>query len=196
MKELFTIGHSSHTIERFIQLLEQHGVSAIADVRSSPYSRFSPQFNREPLQAVLQRANIQYVYLGKELGARSTDPACIVDSKVQFGLLAKSALFQKGLERLRQGIESFRISLLCAEKDPITCHRTILVCRSMRGPGLAIKHILEDGRIEENSVSERRLLHLLNIPETDLFASEEEIISKAYDIQGSKIAYVDEGEKK
>ena len=191
MSILYTIGHSTHTIQRLIELLSMHTISAVGDVRSSPYSRYNPQFNREVLQNALREAEIEYVFLGKELGARSPDRKCYVEGQVQFDLVAESELFRKGLERLRAGMDSFCIALLCAEKDPITCHRMILVCRNLRSSGMSIQHILEDGSLEDNRDAERRLMHELKIQENDLFDSEEELIQRAYTIQGNKIAYTE-----
>jgi len=191
MYDLFTIGHSTHPIEEFLELLSSHSITAICDVRSSPYSKFNPQFNREPLQAELKRKGIAYVFLGKELGPRSEDPACYVNGKVQYSALAKTDLFQQGIQRLRKGMGSYRIALMCAEKDPILCHRTILVCRQLRDSGIKIGHILDDGSIEEHSDSVRRLLRTLKLQETNLFKSPEEIIEDAYDIQSDKIAYTE-----
>lgn len=191
MSELYTIGHSTHTVQRLIELLSMHTISAVGDVRSSPYSRYNPQFNREPLQNALREAEIEYVFLGKELGARSTDSNCYIDGQVQFDLVAESELFHKGLERLRAGMDSFRVALLCAEKDPVTCHRMILVCRNLRSGGMNIQHILEDGSLEDNRDAERRLMRERNIKENDLFDSEEELIQRAYDIQGKKIAFTE-----
>jgi uncharacterized protein (DUF488 family) len=189
MNPLFTIGHSNHSIEHLIDLLKKHEVSAVADVRSAPFSRYNPQFNREPLQRSIQDAGMEYVFLGRELGARSQDPHCYVDGKLQFDLLAATELFRSGLARLLKGMESYRIALLCAEKDPITCHRMILVCRHTRAEAAEILHILEDGGIENNRQSERRLMRSLGIPETHLFATPEELVEKAYDTQGRRIAF-------
>jgi uncharacterized protein (DUF488 family) len=194
MKELFTIGHSTHTIDRFIELLSMHGITAVCDVRSQPYSKFNPQFNREVLQSELKRHGIAYVYLGKELGPRSDDPDCYENGRVRYDLLAKTDLFQEGLRRLREGMKSYRIALMCAEKDPIMCHRTILVCRHLEDDLTGIRHILEDGSIEENKDSIKRLRELLKMSEQDLFTPPEGMIQRAYDIQGEKIAYIqDEG---
>lgn len=187
--ELYTIGHSNHTLERFMELLAAHSITAVGDVRSSPYSRYNPQYNRETLQEELNKNGIQYVFLGKELGPRSNDPACYVNGKVQYHLLAMSELFKEGIQRLNKGMESFRIALMCAEKDPITCHRAILICRHLRGEGISIQHILEDGSIEDNEDSIARMMKLLKIQDTNLFKGKEEIIQDAYNLQGEKIAY-------
>ncbi|MDQ1336940.1 MAG: hypothetical protein QG552_3890 [Thermodesulfobacteriota bacterium] len=195
MNDLYTIGHSTHSIERFIELIQRHHIDAVCDVRSSPYSRYNPQFNRETLQAELKRHGIAYVFLGKELGPRSDDPGCYENGKVQYDRLAQMKLFQEGLRRVRQGMASYRVALMCSEKDPATCHRTILVCRRLRDKDTRIRHILEDGSVEENDLTIRRLKNLLKLPEIDLFTSPEEMVERAYDIQGDRIAYVQENDK-
>lgn len=190
MNELYTIGHSIHSIDRFIELIQGHHISAVCDVRSSPYSRYNPQFNRENLQPELKRHGIAYVFLGKELGPRSDDPGCYEDGKVRYDRLAQTSLFQEGLKRIRQGMASYRIALMCSEKDPAMCHRTILVCRHLRTDGIRIFHILENGSIEENDAVIKRLMALLKLPARDLFTTREKMIERAYDMQGEKIAFV------
>ncbi|MCP4108812.1 MAG: DUF488 domain-containing protein [Desulfobacteraceae bacterium] len=190
MCEIYTIGHSTHSAEKFIELLSMHSITAIGDVRSSPYSKFNPQFNRETIQKELKRHGISYVFLGKELGPRSDDPACYQDSKVQYSRLAKTDLFLEGIERLKNGMKTFRIALMCSEKDPVTCHRMILICRNIRSEQTDIKHILEDGTLENNCDSEKRLMQILKIPQAELFDSEEDLIQRAYDKQSKKIAHV------
>ena len=195
MNELYTIGHSTHPMDNFIQLLTVHHITAVCDVRSSPYSRYNPQFNRETLQKELKGHEIAYVYLGKELGPRSDDPGCYEDGKVRYDRLARTDLFREGLRRIRLGMATYRIALMCSEKDPASCHRTILVCRHLRDKDTHIRHILEDGSLEENEITIRRVMERLKLPESDLFTSPEEMVERAYDMQGSRIAYVQEVEK-
>lgn len=195
MKELFTIGHSVHTMERFMAMLKEHNIDTLCDVRSSPYSRFTPQFNRESLKEDLAKHRILYLYLGAELGPRSSDPDCYENGKVQYKRLVEKEIFQQGLDRLRKGINTYRIALMCAEKDPLTCHRMILICRNLRGEDILIRHILEDGSLEDNRDTEQRLMKLLKIDPADLFSSEEEQIQRAYDLQAEKVAYtLEEGQ--
>ncbi len=137
-----------------------HGINTVCDVRSSPYSRFTPQFNRETLKEELIRQRITYIYLGAELGPRSPDPSCYENGKVQFERLAQKEIIQQGLNRLRKGMATHRIALMCAEKDPLTCHRTILICRHLRDDDVLIRHMLEDGSCEDHSDTEKRLLQL------------------------------------
>ena len=187
---IYTIGHSNHPIERFISLLRGHGIDAVADVRSTPYSRFNPQFRRDPLAASLADAGIRYVFLGEELGARSRDPSCYDGNRVSYAKLARSALFQRGLERLISGEREFRVAIMCAEKEPLECHRTILVTRELERRGVPATHILADGTLEPNSQTIARLVADMKLGETDLFRTEHELIEEAYDARSEKVAYV------
>lgn len=186
---VYTIGHSTHSKEKLIELLVRHGITAVADVRSQPYSRLNPQFNRESLRADLKAGCIGYVFLGRELGARTEDRSCYVDGKVQYDLLARTTLFQEGLARIAQGIGSHRIALMCAERDPLACHRAILVCRHLAARGITPQHILEDGRLEGHDDAITRLLTELGIAERELFWSRDDAIAEAYARRGQQIAY-------
>lgn len=185
---LHTIGHSTHPVADLIALLATHGIEVVCDVRSSPYSRYNPQYNRENLIPELKTAGIKYVFLGKELGPRTDDSACYEDGKVSYRLLAQTPLFQEGLNRLRDGVKRYRVALLCAEKDPIVCHRTILVCRELRTE-VDIRHILENGAIEPQADLEARLLQLHKLNQMNLFESRTDQLERAYDAQANKIAY-------
>ncbi|AFY91955.1 DUF488 family protein [Chamaesiphon minutus] len=206
--DLFTIGHSTYEIETFISLLKKHEINAVADVRSHPYSRFMPHFNRNFLKELLAKENIYYVFLGKELGARTDDLRCYIDGRALYENIAATAQFQKGIERLLKGLQKHRISLMCAEKDPITCHRAILVCQHVRHPDLNINHILKGGELESHIQLEERMLNkhglieftedreeqlqlsLFEQPKSRL-PTKEESLKKAYQLQGYEIAYVD-----
>ena len=193
MSELFTIGHSTQSWEQFLELLMRHGVGAIGDVRSSPYSARFPQYNREILDRALRVANIRYVFLGDELGARRAERECYVEGVARYDRIARTAAFRAGLERVQTGVTRFRLALMCAEKDPLECHRTILVCRQFRND-LNIQHILGDGSIETHTDAETRLMAEEKVPGDDLFSPREELIAKAYDRRGGKIAYHECGE--
>ncbi|MDA7967599.1 MAG: DUF488 domain-containing protein [Gammaproteobacteria bacterium] len=187
---LFTVGHSTHATEHFVGLLQQHGITAVVDVRSRPYSRHNPQYNRETIAATLKQQGIAYVFLGAELGARSENSDCYVGGKVRYEKLAAEPAFLHGLERLRRGMREYQVALMCAEKDPLTCHRTILVARQLRSE-CAIKHILADGGIETQAEAEARLMKLLKI-DPDLARDEDQCIAEAHALQEEKIAYVRE----
>ena len=196
-KVIYTIGHSSHPIEKFIGLLKQHGITAVADVRSAPYSRFHPQFSKQALAASLEEVKITYVFLGKELGARPDAPDCYENGQVNFECLANRAEFKQGLERVLKSYKKYRVALMCAEKEPLDCHRTVLVCRNLKHQGISIKHILSDGLLEDNLVAEARLIKITDC-EKDLFdqdMSDSERLALAYKKRAREIAYNPEHEE-
>lgn len=189
---VLTIGHSNHSLERFVGLLRGHGVTAVADVRSEPYSRLNPEFNREFLERALRESEVAYVFLGRELGARSKDPTVYEQGRVQYRKMAQTKLFRAGLQRVISGAQSHRIALLCAEKEPLSCHRTLLVGRELDASGISVAHIHADGTLEPHDKAMNRLLRLLGMPTVDLFRTRDELIADACDIQGQRIAYVDD----
>jgi uncharacterized protein (DUF488 family) len=191
---VYTIGHSTHTAEAFLALLRQHQVEAVADVRSSPFSRFNPQFNRQELEQSLKANGIRYVFLGKELGARSDDRSCYLDGRVQYARLAQTPLFQNGLDRVLQGAARYRLALMCAEKEPLECHRTLLVARALVARGQPVLHIHADGHLETQEAAMERLLRMMGVPDEDLFLSKEELLAKALARQEEQLAYVDEAQ--
>jgi len=193
---IYTIGHSTHPIDHFIGLLQAHSISAVADVRSQPYSRFNPQYNREELASSLHAAGIDYVYVGKELGARSDDPTCYEDGRVQFSRLANTDIFQSGIERVLMGSKKHLIALMCAEKEPLDCHRTLLVSRALEAKGVPIRHILADGGIEEQADTMLRLLDMTGLPRDDLFLGLEDLIAEACRRREARIAFVDDVQPK
>jgi len=186
---LLTIGHSTHPVERFISLLRQHGVTAVADVRSAPYSRHVPQYSRDALRAQLTRQGIDYVFLGQELGARPADEACYEDGRVDFARLARTPAFRAGLARVVTGTHTQAIAMMCAERDPLDCHRAILVCRHLRGRVPEIAHILADGSLEPHGDAERRLVVLAGLEAPHLFSSQEDLVERAYDRQAARVAF-------
>ncbi|MGA2185912.1 MAG: DUF488 domain-containing protein [Bryobacteraceae bacterium] len=186
----FTIGHSTHPPERFLALLRQHEITARCDVRSKPYSRFNPKFNRETIKKTLREASISYIFLGSELGARSDDPSCYENGKVQYDRIARTGLFRQGVERVRDGMKKgFRLVLMCAEGEPLECHRTILIARHLAALGIQVKHIHADGRLESHEEAINRLANNLHLPERDLFRSREDVLADAYRLQEDRIAY-------
>lgn len=201
---LFTIGHSNHTIEAFIALLQQHEVTAVADVRSHPYSRYLPHFKQAALKKALNSVGIWYVFLGRELGARPDNPACYVDGKAVYEKIARTDSFHTGIARLLAGARKYQIALLCAEKDPLTCHRAILICQHLRA-NLTIHHILNDGNLESHHQLEDRMLarngfanaatsHLAQLSLFEAMPGREGCLVKAYTLQADQIAYVEQRE--
>lgn len=189
---LLTLGHSTHPIERFIELLSGAGATAVADVRSNPYSRYSPQYSKEALRNALSEAGVAYTFLGREFGARSSDPTCYRNGKVQYAKLAQTAPFADGMQRVMDGLKKYRIAFVCAERDPIECHRALLVSRAFAERGETVAHIHADGSLESHASLEGRLLRLWKLPEGDMFKSRASFIEEAYLLQGDKVAYQDE----
>ena len=186
---IYTIGHSNHSIQGFVSLLRRHGITALCDVRSVPRSRFNPQFDSDELKQMLRDGGILYVFLGKELGARSDDPNCYRNGKVRYDLLARTALFRKGIDRVVTGSKNYVLAVMCAEKEPNNCHRSILIARRLEELGCDVEHILEDGQTESHFHSINRLVNTLDRGNGDLFAGDFNRVERAYAIQSSKIAY-------
>jgi len=194
---VLTIGHSNHSLENFVALLHSHNATAIADVRSSPYSKMYPQFNREPLQNSLKAHGVSYIFLGRELGGRPEDPTCYAEGRVQYRRLARTELFKQGISRVLNGTRTYRTVLLCAEAEPLVCHRALLVAPELAALGISVAHIRGDGTLEAHGEAMRRLVEMLGMPETDLFRTREEVIADACTLQERRVAYVSEpaGEK-
>jgi uncharacterized protein (DUF488 family) len=128
--------------------------------------------------------------LGKELGARSDDPGCYENGKAQYARIAQAELFRSGLERVLRGIrEGFRIALMCAEKEPLECHRSILVARQLEALGTPVAHIDAEGELESHGAALERLAHIFHMPDYDLFRSREELLAEACERQAERIAY-------
>ncbi len=189
--KIFTIGHSNHKLEYFIGILQKTGISAIADVRSSPYSRFTPHFNRKELEIALKRENIAYVFLGDQLGARTKDRSCYIDGQASYERIEQSKFFQEGLQRVLDGAQKYNIALMCAEKEPLDCHRTILVAKVLKEKGIQIVHILADGALEDSIITDNRLLAMVGKETCDFFSDP---LQQAYEIRGKQIAYREEKE--
>lgn len=191
---IYTVGYSTLPFARFLELLQQHEITAVADVRSSPFSRFNPAFQREALQGALMQAGIAYVFLGQELGARSQDPACYVEGKVQYRRLAETDSFRRGLDRVEAGAERYRLALMCAEAAPTECHRTILVARELVARGWPVLHVHTDGALESHGDLLDRLIIEQGMPSARQGAlfSGMDPFELAYAKQEAAIAYVDE----
>ena len=164
-RTILTVGHSNHELEYFIGLLDRHRVSALADVRSAPYSRFNPQFNRGGRFAeALKASGIRYVYLGSHLGGRSDDLSCYDEhGRIRYDRLACTPRFREGLQRIERGAETYSIALMCAEKEPLDCHRTLLVGHQLDRRGVGVAHILEDETLEPHTDTMGRLLKKLRL---------------------------------
>jgi len=190
---IFTIGHSDHKIESFISLIKKFGIDVVADVRSNPYSKHHPQFNKESLKEKLKESGVNYVFMGDELGARPKDSDCYVNGVVDFSILSKKESFKNGIARLIDGIKkNFKIAIMCSEKEPLDCHRTILVSKELKKMGVKISHILYNGKCEDMETTEKRLVNLAGLSIFQMNASEEEQIKTAYKNRENKVYSIQE----
>jgi uncharacterized protein (DUF488 family) len=138
---------------------------------------------------VLEQAGIKYVFLGRELGGRTDDSQCYEGGKIRYDRLASTAAFRSGLQRVRDGSERFRLALMCAERDPLDCHRAILIAKHLTAEGLKINHIHGDGRLEEHGELIARLIAMLKMSQMDMFQSPEDVAENAYKQQEARIAF-------
>ena len=195
---LYSVGHSNQSQEEFLELLKKHDINCIVDVRSVPASKYTPQFNLEPLKWFLHANEIQYLHFGDEFGARRTD--CLdADGQVNFEQAIETTNFKRGVERLMNGLQKgFRISLMCSEANPLECHRFALVSRYFYDNGLDVQHILKDGELASHVSLEKQMtdeyLHSKKhrLAEIDqLFGSytEEDQRRDAYRLKNKEIGY-------
>ena len=181
MNRIWTVGHSNHSWAQFEALLRSADVEAVADIRSSPSSRHA-HFNRAALSAKLATCDVAYIFLGRELGGRSED-----GWPLDYEERTNARLFREGLARVEAIAQRSRLVLMCAEHEPLECHRCLLVGRRLKERGVEVEHILRDGGIERHAETEERLLKLTRRREADFFASRAQRLERAYGQWASKI---------
>jgi uncharacterized protein DUF488 len=196
---LISVGHSNHDWPTFVALLRRAGVTALADVRSSPYSRRYPYFNREALAAGLREVDIAYVFLGDVLGGRPGQPSLYDENgRVDYERVRRTESFQLGLDQLAQTRNGDTMAFLCSEEDPLHCHRGLMIAPALSELGFPPHHLRKDGSLESNEQMERRLLHETGIGAgllDGLFAAtltEEErrsLLAEAYRCQARRKAF-------
>jgi uncharacterized protein (DUF488 family) len=189
---IYTIGHSNHEIDTFVNLLTASKIDMVVDVRSAPYSKMYPHFNRDPLQIALKDKNIGYLFLGDLIGGRSRNRADYEDGQVVYARLAAKDEYKATIKRVLDGSARFQIALMCSEKEPLDCHRTLLVSQSLNLFDVQIAHIHSDGQIEAHSDALDRLLRSYNLDAPDLFGAEIDRLQEALLKQEKKIAFSDE----
>jgi uncharacterized protein (DUF488 family) len=197
--ECFTVGHSNHEVGQFIDLLKNQEISCLCDVRSSPYSKFTSQFNKENLDTELKKKGVLYVYLGNKLGGRYWDPALLYSNGVvNYNKVIQQQGFCEGINSVILNIKKgLRIALMCAEKNPLDCHRFLLVARALTNKGVRVKHILETGKVVLNEDLEKQLL-LKYKNELDQFlffqeaTSKEKTLEEAYQKRNQEVGFISE----
>ncbi|HAH26320.1 MAG TPA: hypothetical protein DCL77_21565 [Prolixibacteraceae bacterium] len=193
---IYTIGHSTHHIDYFLELLREYGVNCVIDVRSVAASSYNPQYNQEPLKNFLKNNKIIYLHFAEQFGARQTDPNLLdSEGKLDFEKVRKSWFFQKGLERVWQGIEKgYVMAIMCSESEPLDCHRFSMVSVGLEEDGFAVKHILKDKSLKSNSELEGELISKFEkkLPQKDLFnpqITDEERLKAAYRFKNQEIGF-------
>ena len=186
---VLTIGHSTHSWKHFASLLHGSGVTAVADVRTSPYSRRYPHFNRDELREKLRRDGLLYVFLGNELGGRPKEPQLYRNGVADYETMAKTKEFSNGLSRVVEGAKNHRIALLCSERDPLNCHRCLLVGRALAENGVRVSHVLDRGNVATQVEIEDRLLELYDHGAHDLFLPRADRLVQAYRARARKGAF-------
>ena len=187
--DLFSIGHSNIPADRFVAMQRAAGVSVIGDVRSTPVSRFCPWFSAKNLAPLLAKSGIGYTAYGVELGGRPNDPALYRDGIADFEAMARQADFQAGLDRLVAEAARCRLCMMCSEREPLECHRCLLIARALAARGLTVGHILHDGGIEPHAVTEQRLLALEGNEENLFVTGHSERLAAAYLRRVRAVAY-------
>jgi uncharacterized protein (DUF488 family) len=195
---LYTVGHSNHDIDRFLEILAKASITLVADVRSMPYSVWLPQYNRETLEQTLHQHSIKYVFLGDELGGRPRDEALYDDNRVNYGRVRRTQAFQKGIDRIRDALRHEVVALLCAEEDPIVCHRGLMVAPELVNCGIFPTHLRGDGSVESTAEFESRLLSETKVgagmldglfAEAVSRAERQQLLADAYRAQAQKKAF-------
>jgi len=171
-REIYTIGHSNHPIEKFLSLLTQHSIRIVVDARSFPYSKYVPHFDRELLSSSLESHGIRYIYMGDELGGRPPETEYYdAEGRVLYFRVAASDRFKGGISRLLKGSGEFRIAVLCSEEDPNTCHRRLLIARVLTENGVSVQHIRGTGTVQSEaelvSNAATAQLEMFEIPDQD-----------------------------
>jgi uncharacterized protein (DUF488 family) len=175
MSTVYTIGHSSHSSEEFVALLRRHNIEVLVDVRSAPYSKYAPQFDREILPSDLIPAGIKYLHLGDKIGGRPKKSSQYdASGHVIYGKMATEPEFLSGIERLETGMSRYRVALMCGEEDPTNCHRRLLISRVLLERGHQVQHIRGDGRLESDAELTQESGKPLVNPQPSLFAEIEE----------------------
>lgn len=197
IENIYTVGHSNYDTDKFLEIICAYNIQVVVDVRSAPYSKFCPQFNKEIIEKSLQSKGIKYLFLGKELGARPDDTNCYFQGRVNFDRLKESEQFREGILRLKEGLKNrYVLAIMCSEKKPIECHRTILISRTLKEEGIEVKHILGGTEVIDQDQIEEQLQKKFKI-EPSLFDTENaaaERIKEAYEKQEEQITYSIYGE--
>jgi uncharacterized protein (DUF488 family) len=188
------VGHSNLEFSQFVRLLADFHVELLVDVRSRPQSGRFPQFSQPAFEKLLEGEGIPYLFLGEELGGRPDDPdVYLPEGRVNYRARRKSYAFRSGLERVLRELGSRTLALMCAEEDPLECHRFLMICPELVASGVQPVHIRRGSQIEPQDAAETRLLESTgfgDVATNTLFpAARAEALEKAYDLQAARFAF-------
>lgn len=195
MKEVFTIGYTGFKIDEFIKVLKEYKINSLIDVRSNPISKFYEEYNQKNLERVLISNRIIYRNYKNEFGARQENTKYYKNGYLDFNMYTKSNSFLEGIRKIEAGIKlNYTFVLMCAEKDPSTCHRNIMVAREFYKLGYYVKNILSDGSYESQESIEKRLVerYFPDRNQMTLFSENipwQQMVNKSYDLRNSEIGY-------
>ena len=190
---VFTIGHSNHSLEHFIKLLRAHEVNEVVDIRSAPYSGYTPHFNHDFLKDALEKERIDYLFMGDELGGRPADRFGYDTGRVVYDKVAETDWFNDRLNQVIRNADEWRIALMCSEKELLECHRTLLVVHNLAQRGVGVQRILVKGKLESHNEAMNRLIEIFKLPpDGDTFRTRYDVIAKAAALQAERVAFVDD----
>lgn len=195
-KVIFTIGHSNHPADYFLELLQAHGVDCVVDVRSTPASQYNPQYNKPALAGFLKNNDVLYLHFGREFGARHTNTLLHDDEgRVDFEKVQASGAFAEGVKRLDEGVEKgYFPALMCAEADPLDCHRFSMIAAYLKDHGFEVRHILKENEWVSHEELEQELLkrYAKKLPQPTIFEPDitrEDQVRAAYRLHNQQVGW-------
>jgi uncharacterized protein (DUF488 family) len=176
---IYTIGYGARSLAEFLEVLKAHGIAYLLDVRSTPYSRFKPEFSKDALGSALEEQGIRYLWMGRELGGQPDDPSCYVDGKVDYAAVGQLPAYREGLERLERACrQELRVALMCSEGKPELCHRSKLLGRSLVERDIQVRHIDENDQL----LSQAEVIERLTGGQLNLFGEPDFTSRKRYEL--------------
>lgn len=186
---IYTTGYAGHSAPSLVQLLQTTGITVLADVRSNPFSGRQPEMDKPALMQALRCAGMRYVFMGEQLGGRPRNPKLYRAGRIDPQALLAHEGYRAGVARLIAGAASHSICLLCAERDPISCHRGLYIAESLQEAGMQVLHLIPGKPAEDHQATRTRMAELAHMEHADLFASEKDRLSMAIDQMREKIAF-------
>lgn len=188
IRTIYTIGYAGHSIQSLVKLLQATGITVLADVRSTPFSSRKPEMDKPALMQALRDGGMRYIFMGEQLGGRPRNPKLYRAGKIDPQALLAHQEYKEGVTRLIAGATEHTICLLCAERDPVTCHRGLYIAESLQDAGMQVRHLI-DNQPEDHQATRARMAGLANMAHADLFASETDLRSMVIEHMREKIAF-------